>query len=53
MRDLGSVKLCVVGLGYVGCPLAVEFGKQFPVVGFDIDRRRIAELGAGRDSLWS
>ncbi len=44
-----NVKLAVIGLGYVGLPLAVEFGKQLPVVGFDINARRIAELKAGHD----
>ena len=39
----------VIGLGYVGLPLAVEFGKHRPVVGFDIDRARIADLEAGHD----
>ena len=47
MTDL---KVAVVGLGYVGLPLAVEFGKRRPVVGFDINARRIEELRAGRDS---
>ena len=42
--------MAVVGLGYVGLPLAVEFGRQRPVVGFDINTARIAELEAGRDS---
>ena len=42
-------KVAVIGLGYVGLPLAVEFGKQQPVVGFDIDRDRIAELRTGQD----
>lgn len=41
--------LAVIGLGYVGLPLAVEFGKLRPVVGFDIKPDRIAELRAGRD----
>jgi UDP-N-acetyl-D-galactosamine dehydrogenase len=41
--------LAVVGLGYVGLPLAVEFAKTRPVVGFDISERRIAELRAGHD----
>jgi len=41
--------LAVIGLGYVGLPLAVEFGKQRPVIGFDIRPDRIAELRAGRD----
>lgn len=42
--------LAIVGLGYVGLPLAVEFGKQRPVIGFDINGHRIAELSGGRDS---
>lgn len=41
--------LAVIGLGYVGLPLAVEFGKHRPVIGFDIKTPRIAELRAGRD----
>jgi len=40
----------VVGLGYVGLPLAVEFGKRFETIGFDIKSDRIAELESGRDS---
>src|SRR5690606_32399849 len=44
-----DVKLAVVGLGYVGLPLAVEFGKKRPVLGFDINKRRIDELKEGRD----
>jgi len=43
-------KLAVIGLGYVGLPLAVEFGKSRPVVGFDINAARIAELQTGKDS---
>lgn len=39
----------VVGLGYVGLPLAVAFGSQLPVVGFDIDARRVAQLRSGHD----
>jgi UDP-N-acetyl-D-galactosamine dehydrogenase len=42
--------VAIIGLGYVGLPLAVEFGKERPVVGFDINPARIAELEAGRDS---
>lgn len=42
-------KIAIVGLGYVGLPLAVEFGKQRPVVGFDINAARIAELKDGHD----
>lgn len=48
--NLAETKLAVIGLGYVGLPLAVEFGKKFPTVGFDIKESRIAELQEGRDS---
>ena len=47
---LTDVKLGVVGLGYVGLPLAVEFGKKYPTVGFDINTPRIRELRIGHDS---
>jgi UDP-N-acetyl-D-galactosamine dehydrogenase len=47
---LRNCKLGVIGLGYVGLPLAVEFGKHFKTVGFDIKASRVAELKAGRDS---
>ena len=47
MKDL---KVAVVGLGYVGLPLAVEFGKKRTVVGFDINQGRISELRQGIDS---
>ncbi|MGZ9098107.1 MAG: Vi polysaccharide biosynthesis UDP-N-acetylglucosamine C-6 dehydrogenase TviB [Brevundimonas sp.] len=50
MITLDTTRIAVIGLGYVGLPLAVEFGKTFPVVGFDINAARIAELEAGRDS---
>ncbi len=46
---LENIHLSVVGLGYVGLPLAVEFGRKRPVVGFDINQRRIDELRAGND----
>ncbi|HUH36849.1 MAG TPA: Vi polysaccharide biosynthesis UDP-N-acetylglucosamine C-6 dehydrogenase TviB [Spongiibacteraceae bacterium] len=46
---LDSLKLSIVGLGYVGLPLAVEFGKQLPTIGFDINRARINSLREGRD----
>ena len=49
MQQVEDVKIAVVGLGYVGLPLAAEFGKSMPVVGFDINPRRIAELRAGAD----
>ena len=45
-----ATRIAVVGLGYVGLPLAVEFGKQYDTVGFDINEARIGELRAGRDS---
>lgn len=44
-----EMKLAVIGLGYVGLPLAVEFGKKRTVIGFDINPRRIEELRAGTD----
>jgi len=51
MQDiLADARIAIVGLGYVGLPLAVEFGKKFPVVGFDINQDRIGELRAGHDS---
>jgi UDP-N-acetyl-D-glucosamine/UDP-N-acetyl-D-galactosamine dehydrogenase len=50
MRDLGRTKIAIIGLGYVGLPLAVEFGKKYATVGFDINPRRIRELRLGRDS---
>lgn len=49
MTDLGNIKIAVIGLGYVGLPLAVEFGKCYEVVGFDINQKRIDELRAGID----
>ncbi len=49
MLTLESVKLAIVGLGYVGLPLAVEFGKKRSVVGFDINAKRVAELQSGQD----
>ena len=42
-------KVAIIGLGYVGLPLAVEFGKIMPAVGFDIDKNRINELKSGHD----
>ncbi len=50
MLSLRKCRIGVVGLGYVGLPLAVEFGKHFDTVGFDVKPGRIAELKAGRDS---
>ncbi|PAO90939.1 Vi polysaccharide biosynthesis protein VipA/TviB [Stutzerimonas stutzeri] len=45
-----NAKIAIIGLGYVGLPLAVEFGKHRDVLGFDINQARIAELQAGKDS---
>lgn len=47
--SLEQTRVAIVGLGYVGLPLAVEFGKKRAVVGFDINAKRIAELQAGHD----
>lgn len=47
--DLHEKKIAIVGLGYVGLPLAVEFGKYYSVVGFDINEKRISELSGGED----
>ena len=49
MQQVEDVQIAVVGLGYVGLPLAVEFAKQLPVVGFDIKESRVAELRGGHD----
>jgi UDP-N-acetyl-D-mannosaminuronate dehydrogenase len=50
MFNLRKCRIGVVGLGYVGLPLAVEFGRHFETVGFDIKATRISELKAERDS---
>ncbi|MFE8071649.1 Vi polysaccharide biosynthesis UDP-N-acetylglucosamine C-6 dehydrogenase TviB [Marinobacteraceae bacterium S3BR75-40.1] len=49
MRALEETRVALIGLGYVGLPLAVEFGKKYPTIGFDIDRKRIEELRTGQD----
>ncbi len=46
------MKIAIIGLGYVGLPLAVEFGKKFDTRGFDISASRIAELNQGKDSTF-
>ncbi|RZL08936.1 MAG: nucleotide sugar dehydrogenase, partial [Rubrivivax sp.] len=48
--DVSHARIAVVGLGYVGLPLAVEFGKQYATTGFDINDARVAELRQGKDS---
>ncbi|MHB1871720.1 MAG: Vi polysaccharide biosynthesis UDP-N-acetylglucosamine C-6 dehydrogenase TviB [Steroidobacteraceae bacterium] len=50
MIKLRKCRIGIVGLGYVGLPLAVEFGKHFDTVGFDVKAARVAELRAGEDS---
>ena len=49
MLKISDLKIAIIGLGYVGLPLAVEFGKKVPVVGFDIHQKRIDELKSGQD----
>ena len=49
-KRLEHARIAIVGLGYVGLPLAVEFGKRYDTIGFDINAARIAELRQGRDS---
>jgi UDP-N-acetyl-D-galactosamine dehydrogenase len=44
-----NIKIAIIGLGYVGLPLAVEFGKRYQVIGFDINQKRISELSNGED----
>ncbi|MEZ5734216.1 MAG: Vi polysaccharide biosynthesis UDP-N-acetylglucosamine C-6 dehydrogenase TviB [Novosphingobium sp.] len=46
---LGGVRISIIGLGYVGLPLAVELGKRFPVLGYDIKKNRVEELKQGCD----
>ena len=50
LHSIDDLKIAIIGLGYVGLPLAVEFGKVRPVVGFDITASRIAQLRQGHDA---
>ena len=50
MSNLENFKVGIIGLGYVGLPLAVEFGKQYETIGFDINQFRVKELLDGCDS---
>ncbi|MES9869688.1 MAG: Vi polysaccharide biosynthesis UDP-N-acetylglucosamine C-6 dehydrogenase TviB [Sedimenticola sp.] len=50
MLDIENISIGVIGLGYVGLPLAVEFGKKLPTIGYDINSKRIEELRKGEDS---
>lgn len=47
--NLSDKRIAVIGQGYVGLPLAVEFGKKYPTIGFDIDQIRVKELLSGKD----
>ena len=49
MLQLSELKIAIIGLGYVGLPLAVEFGKKVSVLGFDIHQKRIDELKSSQD----
>lgn len=49
-KELKDVKIAVIGLGYVGLPLAVEFAKKYPTLGFDIDSKRVSQLNSGQDN---
>lgn len=50
MTTLEEVKICVIGLGYVGLPLARLFSTKFPTIGYDINAKRVAEINSGHDS---
>ena len=50
LRD-GKTKIAVVGLGYVGMPLAVAFSKHFSVIGYDSDEKKVADLRCGKDPM--
>jgi len=49
--NLKNTKIGIIGLGYVGLPLALEFSSKFPVVGFDISTQRILDLKEGKDFI--
>jgi UDP-N-acetyl-D-galactosamine dehydrogenase len=50
VENLKNIKLAIIGLGYVGLPLAVEFGKKYPTLGFDINTTRLDQLRQGHDT---
>ena len=52
MKIIKELRLAIIGLGYVGLPLAVEFAKRRKVIGFDINSRRIEELKSGFDKTF-
>ena len=47
--DSSDIKVCIVGLGYVGLPLAIEFGNKITTIGFDINNKRLNDLRKGID----
>ncbi len=49
MRDIANVRIAIIGLGYVGLPLAAAFGTRYDTLGYDIDAQRVAELRGGHD----
>jgi UDP-N-acetyl-D-galactosamine dehydrogenase len=50
IREIKNKKICVIGLGYVGLPLALEFGKKYDTIGFDINTERVDNLKLGIDN---
>ena len=44
-----NISIGILGLGYIGLPLAVEFSKKFKVIGYDINSKRVSELSKGKD----
>ena len=50
MQKLKDSKIAIIGLGYVGLPLTVEFSKKYSTLGFDINESRVNELNYGTDS---
>ena len=50
-KQMKTPTICILGLGYVGLPLAVEFSKKYKVIGFDIDHKRVHELNQFIDLL--
>ena len=53
MNKNKDLKLAIIGLGYVGLPLALEFAKKRKVIGFDTNEKRIKELNSGLDKAYS
>ena len=49
LTNLENIKICIIGLGYVGLPLAIEFGKKYQTIGYDINQNRIDDLRSGLD----